>query len=374
MSRVTEPPEATGTHPYLHVMRYMGAKRALLPFLIPTIEGLCRPGDLVVDLLAGTHAVGYALKGRQRLLANDVQTYSLWIGRALLAVRPPAGCLAMAREQILPLARDPQRPSVWRYFSDTYADTYFSAAQCEAVDGIRHAIEAVHGPGDALPPEAPEAPDALAHKAAHLTALIYAMCYAQSTPGHFAQFLAPQHPRAAYLRGLDMAAAFLGKCEELEGMVPGRHSAAVTCLDYRELLSQPGPHGLDEARVVYVDPPYSAEQYSRFYHLLETAVLYDAPAVAHHARYREGRFASGFSVRTRTRDEFRHLFRALSTACPRAAVLVSYGSAGVVPIDELLALARERYPRVEMAERPHAHSTQGKGAQRVTEYLLTLLP
>ena len=68
----------------INVMRYMGNKRRLLPSLTEVISDRCRPGELVVDLMAGTHAVGFELSERNRITANDVACYSLPVGRALL--------------------------------------------------------------------------------------------------------------------------------------------------------------------------------------------------------------------------------------------------------------------------------------------------
>ena len=37
--------------------------------------------------------------------------------------------------------------------------------------------------------------------------------------------------------------------------------------------------GVDHLSAIYADPPYTAQQYSRFYHILETLELYDYPAI-----------------------------------------------------------------------------------------------
>lgn len=346
---------APATYDQVHVMRYMGGKRSLLPFLIPVIEDLARPGELVCDLMAGTHAVGYALKRRHPVLANDVQAYSHLIGLALLENDRFTVDPAMACREILPLAGRNPPGSGYHFFTETYADTYFSPDQCRAIDDLRYAI------------------GLSAHRyraALYLTALIYAMCYVQSTPGHFAQFLPAVHPRVQPLRRLDVTAAFLAKCRDFEGLVFGPYSSRATRMDYRRLLREAEAYGLSEARVVYVDPPYSAEQYSRFYHLLETMVLYDRPLVDHRARYRRKRFKSGFCRRSAVADDFRAVFGGIARSCSRAAVVVSYGSQGLLPIEQVAALAREVYAAVDVHERPHAHSTLGKGKSSVTEYLV----
>src|SRR5690606_18929617 len=51
--------------------------------------------------------------------------------------------------------------------------------------------------------------------------------------------------------------------------------------------------------IVYADPPYTKDQYSRYYHLWETLVLYDYPKITGKGRYREGRFQTEFAVKSK---------------------------------------------------------------------------
>ncbi len=326
----------------IHVLRYMGNKKNLLRFIIPELVSLVKPGEAVLDLMAGSQAVAYALKRRNTLWVNDVEPYSHCLGLALIENNR-----ALSLE---PLTTAPTEG----YFTRTYADTYFSAEQCREIDGLRGRIE--------------ECRDVY-RRALYLTALIYAMCYAQSTPGHFAQFLPPDHPRVRCLRGLSLSGAFLAKCAELAGVVPTPFRNRAFRSDWRNLLGG-ACAPWDRVGLIYIDPPYSGEQYSRFYHLLNTAVLNDEPDVQHLARYRKDRFKSAFCYPRRVRGEFRDLFQSLTAVCPRAAVVVSYGSRGLLEIEELAELAGEVYPRVEIKEKAYTHSTLGKGAGPVKEYLL----
>ncbi len=359
-------PGAAARPGHVHVMRYMGNKAPLLPFLLPVLEDLAAPGQPVLDLMAGTCAVGYAMKPRHPVWCNDVQAYSHVIGLALVENGGRRVTARRAREVLSP-SFDPPGPlcepsggTAPGFFETTYADTYFSRAQCREIDGLRSAIEAVPDPYE---------------RALYLTALIHAMCYAQSTPGHFAQFLPPDHPRVGYLRALSIRDAFLDKCDDLARLTPSPYPCRATRGTWEDALDgrlAPGPRVLDPdaLRLVYVDPPYSQEQYSRFYHLLDTMVLGDRPAVEHKARYRVDRFKSDFCYRSRARRAFEGLFAAVAAACPRASLAVSYGSRGLVPLDDLVVLLRRHFRRVAVHRRPHAHSSLGKGAAPVEEYLL----
>jgi adenine-specific DNA-methyltransferase len=66
-------------------MKYMGSKRPLLDFIVPVICQYCDEGQTILDLFAGTHSVGYALKTWYRIIANDIQEYGLAIGQAIIS-------------------------------------------------------------------------------------------------------------------------------------------------------------------------------------------------------------------------------------------------------------------------------------------------
>ncbi len=347
-SRGAAPPDT------LFVLRYMGGKHRLLDFILPAIYELAPAGQAVCDLMAGTHAVGYALKSRYPVVANDVQAYSAVIGQALLA---DGGCIdaARAQDELLGVTAEEATRAGYDLFRRLYADTYLSAQQCAEVDRLRYAIARVQDP---------------VARAAYLTALMYAMCYVQQTPGHFAEFLAPDHPRAGPLRQLDLVAAFLAKCDDLARVTPTPYRHKVYCaealalLAHRELLADVG--------CFYVDPPYTVEQYSRFYHLLETLIRYDWPEVEHKARYRRDRFLSPFCRRGTVAEAFRQLLTALASY--RVPVVISYGSAGLLPRHALEELAAAHFSHVEVREAAYHHSTQGKGRRSRLELLFLCRP
>ncbi len=88
--------------------------------------------------------------------------------------------------------------------------------------------------------------------------------------------------------------------------------------DYREALKN-----LDEdVRVIYADPPYTRDHYSRFYHGLETLSLRDFPKISKtkiggkeklsRGLYREEREQSDFCIRSKAPKAFDELFKLVS--------------------------------------------------------------
>ena len=331
----------------------MGTKAPVLDLVCPAIEAMAPPGATVCDLMAGTHAVGYALKTRNRIIANDIQAYSAVVGKALIENHTRCISSWQAREQLGDLVMRNHEERKFTFFQDYYADKYFSARQCRDIDSIRYAIEDVTDKHES---------------ALYLCALMHAMCLGQSTTGHFAEYLPSTHERLRPLRAIDIWDAFLRKCDEMQ-VVRSDASHVVLCEDYRIVLQSPVyAHLTPQVDCFYLDPPYSDAQYSRFYHVLETVVRYDHPPLRHKGGYRAGRHQSRFSQRARAEAEF-------EWAVSRAAALgrplvISYSSRGLVPTDRLAALCRRHYREVQMAQAAHNHSSQGKGPAPVSEIVL----
>ncbi|MFF0950576.1 DNA adenine methylase [Rhizobium leguminosarum] len=132
--------------------------------------------------------------------------------------------------------------------------------------------------------------------------------------------------------------------------------------------------GRRKPAVIYADPPYTSDQYSRYYHIYETLILYDHPDVDGEGRYRAGRAVSGFSLKS---SVLRSLLSLIENASNLGADLVlSYPTNGLLPNsrEALPELLKRYYPYCEPPmEMQHSHSTMGgsKGAvrQTVTEVL-----
>jgi adenine-specific DNA-methyltransferase len=332
-------------------MRYMGNKKKLLDFIVPCVEALTKPGDTILDLMSGTCSVAYALKHRNRLLVNDIHAYSHTIGLALVENSCRQVSRQLAERDLQPFILSNTLQETFSFFQSHYADTYFSYPQCRDIDSIRFAIEEVNDPYQ---------------KAVYLTILIFAMCYSQSTSGHFAQYLHPQHARLQPLRLIDLKEVFFNKCDELRIAAPACSGNKAFCLDAADCISTVKDEGV---RLVYLDPPYSAAQYSRFYHLLETMVLYDSPRLSFKGLYRQNRYHSPFCYRSRVAGAFKQLVL-LSRRVLNANLVISYSDRGLLPLDELVALCRDEYNEVDVLFHSHPHSSQGKGVNTVREVLI----
>lgn len=130
--------------------------------------------------------------------------------------------------------------------------------------------------------------------------------------------------------------------------------------DYKEALV-----GLDDdVRIVYADPPYTRDHYSRFYHGLETLSLMDYPKISKtkiggserlsRGLYREEREQSDFCIRSKAPKAFDELFKLVSEK--GKILILSYSPYDktkgahprVVEIEQLKELAETYFKNVEI--------------------------
>jgi adenine-specific DNA-methyltransferase len=131
--------------------------------------------------------------------------------------------------------------------------------------------------------------------------------------------------------------------------------------------------------LAYLDPPYTKDQYSRFYHVFETLHAYRFTDSHGEGRLPTDRATSDFCYATRVETAFRETAGALFNA--GVPVLVSYPSNGLLSGDRgsvptLLASLGEL---VEHRKFSHRHSRLGGGrsgpwSKEAEENLLLVKP
>ncbi len=407
----------------------MGSKSRFLATICPVILGEAG-ADKVVDLFAGSGSVGYALSDHAVVYANDVQRYAYVINDAILngcaldddAIRSVVSraeeiqsTLAAMLQHSVELERNhlanpvhaayseycAATPSVTHpqsgqsgmadlselvalvlqsktsmspldlplLFTAYYPNTYFGLSQCIQIDAMRAAASELED---------------RRQEGVVLTALMAAMSTAVSATTHFAQYLKPNSQRnTAFLaskRSLDVVRLTqdvlrgYGDRGLLHSGEPRHYVGNMDYLDYLKTVD------LGCRDVVYADPPYFKEHYSRYYHLLETLVLYDYPQITFNprldaftvGRYRAERFTSPFGRKSTALSAFKSLADACSTSGCRLAI--SYSKNSIVAVDDIIQVVGDRFS-VATHTIAASHSTQGRKTQKaVTEVLLVCEP
>jgi adenine-specific DNA methylase len=357
------------------------------------IRDAAESSDRVVDLFSGSGAVAhYAARYTQRpVVANDLQSFSAvfaaavigstspvrtsdvdaYVDRALVNLEVSEGWLlrASAIQRILDadvvLASISARAicgsvETSRGLIPAYGGYYFSpiqAAHLEAIVGL--------------------STDDEIGMVVRASAIIAASRCAAS-PGHTAQPFRPERKGGGYVRTawskplVDMVRS---SAKELSATHANVRGEAVTG-DALELASTLGRRDL-----AIVDPPYSAVQYSRFYHVLEAVAVGSTPAVAGAGRYPEAaaRPRSDFSLRSKSRQAAEALLERLAAAqCTSIFTFPAGSASNGLTGDELSTMAR-RYFRVASKTVETPFSTLGgksqsdRGSRRQTSELILML-
>ncbi len=415
--------QANGQASVFRPIYYLGCKTSFTAAIKTAIDDVDPTGGRLVDLFSGTGSVGAALGAAREVTAVDMQEYSrvlcsavlsplalsetdikgvvacalrsetvkqaLWCLRPLiehenecidaavvgdfnalvellesppLAVRAtpefvaPSTRLGGATHEVLCRFHgaglwQSAETTVSRYFGGLY----FSFVQAAMLDAVLSVAEA----------SGEQSRDTL--KAA---ALSTASQLVNTVGKQFAQPIQPRNKsgdvkpsllkvvqRDRSLDAMELYQTWLGRYAALPRAI-GRPQAIRQ--DYLDAIAQ-NPASFS---VIYADPPYTRDHYSRFYHVLETMCLRDNPAISQvmkdgklmpsRGAYREDRYQSEFCIRSTAPAAFEALFRSAREHDLPLVLSYSPHETGdgthprVVSMNQIVELACAHYDRVEV--------------------------
>ena len=413
----------------IQTIQYLGSKTRILDYICTPILKEPRINH-VLDLFAGSASIGYALKNYRTISSNDIELYSYIINCAVLN-----GC-NLSNDQFLNIVTNivirfdnlrsllkneiatesrlmetgnindytefcSNTPSVFtpdlyhknmvslgeiikkvipgKGLNDTsypyilfltyYANTYFGIRQCAEIDAI---CSVVH-----------EIPDNRA-KNVLLCALMSVLSKTASTTTHFAQYLKingkSSFENIVSKRSSSIILMFIeevkyySQCGLLNSSSESKHKCYNE--DGLKLLKN-----IDLTNtLVYADPPYFKEHYSRYYHILNTICLYDYPSldinpqrkVYSIGRYRSNRNVSDFGRKAQALSAFEELIKQCSDK--NAVLYISYSDNSIVKEDKLQNLIKKYYD-LSCKKIPLNHSKQGRSSvSKVNELLFICRP
>lgn len=400
-------------------MSYMGTKRQIAPLVADVISR--GPNGPLLDLFSGICAVGSAIGPKRPIWSNDIQHFSDNVATAfftsqqlpptadtaadlafpfylknktaltdrfnvhlneekkalatkgitkiasLLETQPNVGLSSKLENERRRLARRPHT-FPYRLFSITFAAGYLGLSQCMQVDSIRYATDQLLEHGRI---------SSDIHRWMTL-ALCQAVCKVSTTTGHFAQFIKIKEGNKQRFINQRNRSVWREWLNSLESFVPVGskrwRSQNKTFQEDAIILLDELSHGSECPSIVYADPPYTDDQYSRYYHLYETLLLYDYPTTSGIGRYRPNRFSSRFSLKTEVSEAFEQLIQ----GCARlsANLVLSYPQNGLLnnAKEAIISMLKKHYSVVEIAKSiDHLHSSLGasKGKEKysVTEII-----
>lgn len=420
---------------YIHIMKYMGSKRELLPDIKEEIAKIANKNDGVLDLFAGTGSVGLYLKDEYNVISNDIQKYSHVICDALISSSSKK--LSFNTEDALEALKknftknkkklhslfpqtllksnefvdikkgtwtDAQRKKYISFF-ETFPTPIneFKAKSVEQNDAFDLYLER-----QAVPSKFPYMQtfflfaetyfsteqcfdiDSLKYaidvvfnnpieKSIALTALIYAHSYSSSGTGHFAMFRDLKDVKSIsdvfLYRDRSVWSLFEKKFREIiefHNYDPSKKHFSVS-EDYEELLNN--KKFTKKYKVIYADPPYSFVHYSRFYHATESLVVYDYILPEFKGRYRTDRHQSPFCQKLNVQKAFEVLFNKASEN--NKYVVLSYADTGMISFEEIIKIIKLNGMEFTFREVDYDHSTMGREghkSNKIKEYLITAKP
>lgn len=382
-------------------IRYMGTKRQLAQHVRRLAE-FASPHGSLTDLFSGMGSVAAEHAGRRHVVTNDALAFTGVLARARFAGKDRKLTTAEAIARLRPLVREQRKylMSTFRHelaveakvlegsaaelaahmrafhhagCDETsrrrainarfrtgapafkmaclyYAGGYFSLRQAIDIDAIRFAIESARGVriyADWL-----------------LAAWLSACSRVINAPGHTAQYLKPNSNvialriKAFWRRSI--WDEFKDALTELEQVGPENWRAGnrVVISDALDLIRG---RRLAGTGVVYADPPYTKDQYSRFYHVFEALHRYDYPMISGEGRAvsAEQRFSTGFCQVTQVEASFIALFEDVATL--GVPLVLSYPSDGLLGAagSSVEAIAKHRMTITRHEQITHSHSTMG---------------
>jgi len=413
---------------------YMGSKRALCGFIVEAIASVLPESGVVVDLMCGSgivsgatnkiwktyssdaqefcrilsvvHGGGFSRNGAKDLLSrilpiakkhfielqslladeieNEEDVFCREIDDSLLEdykrfVREfPVLCKPSNTKDWSPTSEVQIRRkdnSIYPYclFTTYFANVFFGLRQCLEIDSLRYAIDIIKEKKERM---------------WALGALITTTSFLGTTyGGHFAQppirnYLALNENNISdilYKRSQSITHEFTARLLNLSEIshstknqietIPGPWESALCTLDTL-IYNVPV--------IVYLDAPYKREEYSRFYHVLETLVEYRYPS------------CSGIGLTPKPNDRFRSEFFTKTNSRPTATIIDiiikilnrgwhcawSYSDNGQADICEVVERVYQKTGcEVISYSAKFVHKSHGGTAQKnVMEYLIILSP
>jgi 16S rRNA G966 N2-methylase RsmD len=401
-------------------IHYLGSKLRLLDPILAVIDEIQLETRGVCDLFAGSGTVSLALSRSYSVTAVDIQEYSRVLCSALLF---PNDRVQQSEEDILRSAVHESRDLEWAFepLLD-YEDAAFLLAQrgkpqqlCDIVENgsilasrlacppastsltplldtvwqrlrevnletARSSLMSCYFGGvyfsyrqtleldallEAIAAQPPQYHDTL------LAAALTVASEAVNTVGkQFAQPLKPRDRNGSVKshlivkmlrdRAYGILANYPAWLRVYSDIPKGLDGHSVIRGDYRQVL----PRLHKDVGVIYADPPYTRDHYSRFYHLLETMCLRDNPGfstckveghtVASRGLYRPDRHQSPFCVKSKAEKAFTELFVLVSKL--QLPLVLSYSpynrQSGLHPrmmaLSEICALAAKNFHSIEV--------------------------
>lgn len=303
-------------------MRYIGSKRSLVENIYELIKQKKLDVDTftLFDAFSGTGTVGEFFKDKFRIIANDNQYYSFVMTQAKLNTPD----MSFSRLMLDPFEYfNDESHALEGFIYNNYSHTgsermYFSGQNGKRIDFIRTKIE-----------EWRKLEKISEHEYYYLLAcLIESASKVANIAGVYGSYLKTWDPRAVkFMKFIKVEQAEKSSAYEAEV-----HNKAL-----EDLINN------ISGDILYLDPPYTKNQYSVQYHLLETIAKYDSPDIKGKGGLRNtSETASAFSRSGDVEVEFEKII----AKSRFKYIILSYNSDGIMS-EKYIENVLKRYGKPE---------------------------
>jgi len=228
--------------------RYTGSKSKLSEWIRNIIIEECKNSESFCDIFAGTGVVTYTMfDDYKEFIINDFLYSNEVIYNGFF------GNKSYDYEKLIKIAKKYRSLNVNElkpdFVTNNYGNKYFSMEDALKIDYIRNDIENRHKNLTKM------------EYYILLASLIYSFDRSANTVGHYDAFIKAKNLKASF------------KFELISPVIKNEDNRTVKI--YREDANKLARR--ISADIVYIDPPYSSRQYSRFYHVIETITKWDKP-------------------------------------------------------------------------------------------------
>jgi len=236
----------------IHNRRYTGSKQKLADWIVETIrKNINKDCHSFCDLFAGTGVVTKAfINYFEEFFINDFLYSNNCIYHAFF------GKQNYSEEKLISFKREASGIDIneigENYVSLNFGNKFFSSNDAKVIGFLREKIECLKTNKDINERE----------YFILLTSLLYSFDRCANTVGHY----------EAYIKNKQIKDSF--EFDLISPIILDTNDSRIIRIfreDSNELVRKINPD------VVYIDPPYSSRQYSRFYHVLETIIKWDKP-------------------------------------------------------------------------------------------------
>ncbi|EFG83672.1 DNA methyltransferase [Novacetimonas hansenii] len=343
-NRTAHSANSTDDFLFSQLIPYIGSKRKLLDLIARAIAATGEPPNATdfVDLFAGTGVVGRLAKQMGfRVIANDWEPYGEVLGNCyLLAQRAPLFFNGVGYEEVMARlnALPPVDGWVTRHLCPDDDDAYdvardrmfYMRKNGRRIDAIREQVATWEAEGLLSPVQ----------RACLLAPLLFSACYNSNTSGLFKGF----HNGWGGRTGTALYRIAADLCLRPATFLDNGRDNVVLRADAQDVARNLRPY-LRGPAIAYIDPPYNQHPYGANYHVLNSIVLWDQPALSPKI---SGRDKAAIRTDWRTvrrsaynyRDRATQAYARLLETLPVRWIATSYSTDGMIDLPDMVAANR----------------------------------